>query len=54
MRQQLLLGSGPQATMEVLLEEVFSMCSALRLYHTTNRVQLVSAVQSVELVSGVQ
>jgi hypothetical protein len=34
-----LLGSGPRATMEVLLEAVFSMWSAPRLYHATDRVQ---------------
>jgi hypothetical protein len=33
-----LLGSGLRATVEVLLEEVFSTWSALRLYHSTDRV----------------
>jgi hypothetical protein len=41
MRQRLLLGSSPHATMEVELEAVFSMWSALQLYHATDQVQLV-------------
>jgi hypothetical protein len=41
MRQLLLLGSGPLATVEVLLEGVFSMWSAPRLYHATDRVQFI-------------
>jgi hypothetical protein len=40
-----LLGSGQQATTEVLLEAVFSMWSGLRLYHSTDQFELVSAVQ---------
>jgi hypothetical protein len=39
MRRWLLLGTGLHATMEVLLEVVFSMWSALRLNHTTDQVQ---------------
>jgi hypothetical protein len=44
---ELLLGSGPSATIEVLLEVVFYMFSPPRLYHSTDRVNLVkcSAVQ---------
>jgi hypothetical protein len=53
-RKRPLLGSGPRATMEVLLEAVFYMQFALRPYDSTDRVQLVIAVQSVELVSGVE
>jgi hypothetical protein len=33
-----LVGSGPRATMEVQLEATFSMWSALRLYHSIDRV----------------
>jgi hypothetical protein len=33
-----LLGSGPRATMEVLLEALFCMWSAPRIYHSTDRV----------------
>jgi hypothetical protein len=40
-----LVGSSLRPTMEVLLEAVFSMLSALRLYHLTDQVELVSAVQ---------
>jgi hypothetical protein len=40
-RQLLLLGNSPEETMEVLLEAVISMWFASRLYHATNRVQLV-------------
>jgi hypothetical protein len=40
-RQLPLLGSGQHATMEVLLEAAFSICSAPRLYHETDRVQRV-------------
>jgi hypothetical protein len=36
-----LLGSGLSATIEVLLEAMFSMWSTPRLYHSTDRVQLV-------------
>jgi hypothetical protein len=35
---QPVLGSDPRAPMEVLLEAVFSLCSAPRLYHSTDRV----------------
>jgi hypothetical protein len=42
---ELLLGSGTRATVEVLLEAVFSMWSAPMLYQSTNRVELVSAEQ---------
>jgi hypothetical protein len=38
-RQPLLLGTGLHAMMEVLLEVVFSMWSALRLYRMTDQVQ---------------
>jgi hypothetical protein len=34
-----LLGSGPRATMEMLLEAMFSMWSVPRLYQATDRVQ---------------
>jgi hypothetical protein len=40
-RQRPLLGSSPEEIMEVLLEAVFSMWFASRLYHATDRVQLV-------------
>jgi hypothetical protein len=36
---QPLLGSGQHTIIEVLLETVFSMWSALRLYYSTDRVQ---------------
>jgi hypothetical protein len=36
-----LLGSGHRATIEILLEAVFSLWSAPRLYHSTDGVQLV-------------
>jgi hypothetical protein len=39
-----LLGRGPLATMVVLLEAVFSMWSAPRLFHSTDRVDLVTPV----------
>jgi hypothetical protein len=42
---ELLLGSGPRATREVLLEAVFYFWSAPSLYYPTDRVQVVSAVQ---------
>jgi hypothetical protein len=45
-----LLGSGLGAKMELLLEALFSTWSAPMLYHSTDRVQLVSAVQ----LSGVE
>jgi hypothetical protein len=45
-----LLGSGPQTTMNMLLEAVFSVWFDPRLYHSTGRVQLVSAVEWSELV----
>jgi hypothetical protein len=37
MRQRPLLGSGPRAAMEVLLEAMFSVWCAPRLYHATER-----------------
>jgi hypothetical protein len=49
-RQWPLLGSDPQATMEVLLEAAFSMWSAPRLYHATDPVQLVRQCSGVERV----
>jgi hypothetical protein len=53
-RQRPLPGSGTHATMEVLLKAVFSMWSTSRLYHATDRVQLVhcSAVQRSEELLG--
>jgi hypothetical protein len=39
-----LLGNGPRATMEILLEIVFSMGPAPRLYYSTDRADEVSAV----------
>jgi hypothetical protein len=36
-----LLCSGPRTTMEEMLEAVFSMWSAPRLYHSTDRVELL-------------
>jgi hypothetical protein len=36
-----LLGSGPRATTEKLLEAVFSLSSSLRLYHSTDHSELV-------------
>jgi hypothetical protein len=50
-RQRPLLGGCPHATMEVLLEAMFSTWSAKRLYHATDRVQLssISTVRSVQL-----
>jgi hypothetical protein len=44
-----LLGSGLHTIMELLLEVVFSM-GLLRVYHSTNQVQVVSAVQWSKLV----
>jgi hypothetical protein len=51
-RQWPLLGSSLHATVEIVLEDVFSMWSTPRLYHANDRVQLssVSAVQWSELV----
>jgi hypothetical protein len=45
-----LLGRGPRETMEVLLEAVFSVWSALRLYHSTDQdeIVLIGAVSGVE------
>jgi hypothetical protein len=39
-RQQTLLGSGPRASMQVVLDAVFSVWSDPRLYNSTDRVRL--------------
>jgi hypothetical protein len=51
-RKRLLYGSGPRPTTEVMLEAVFSMWSAPRLYHATDRDQFsyYMAVEWRELV----
>jgi hypothetical protein len=42
---ELLPDNGPCTTMDELLEAVFSMWSAPRLHHLTDRIELVSAVE---------
>jgi hypothetical protein len=49
-RQQSLLGSGPGATREVLLEAVFSMWYDPRLYHATDRLsEIVENIRGLNL-----
>jgi hypothetical protein len=52
MRQQPLLGSIPHATMEVLLEVVFSMWSTPSLYNETDQVQSVQKYKRLKLGGG--
>jgi hypothetical protein len=47
---ELLVCSGPIAAVEVLLKVVFSVWSAQKLYHSTDRDELVQSVEWSELV----